>query len=62
MFPCPYCHGPATLLSVLSSVSLADFFQCADCRKISERPKGSGADPLPLLDGASCQRPPVAAP
>ena len=46
---CPYCHGLAKPLPVLSSVSLLDFFQCGDCAKISERPKNEDGHPLPLL-------------
>lgn len=49
MLLCPYCHGSAAPLSVLSSVSLIDFFQCSACGKISERPKGAAGQPLPLL-------------
>lgn len=53
MLLCPYCQGYAAPLPVLSSVSFTDFFQCADCGKISERPKGSGDQPLPLFVGLS---------
>ena len=49
MLLCPYCQGPATPLSMLSSISFIDFFQCEGCAKISERPKGTTGRPLPLL-------------
>jgi len=53
MLLCPYCHGLAKPLAVLSSVSLIDFFQCGNCAKISERPKNAGDQPLRLLADAA---------
>jgi len=58
MLLCPYCHGTAAPLSVLSSVSLIDFFQCGACGKISERPKGATGQLLPLLLEISPPAPP----
>ena len=45
---CPYCQGVANLLSVLSSVSPNNFFECADCYRVSEVAKGAKAPPAPV--------------
>lgn len=49
MLLCPHCQGQVTALPVLNSVSPSDFFLCAACAKVSERPKGANGRLLPLL-------------
>ena len=44
---CPYCTGPVSLLSLVSSVSVTDLYRCNACEKVSESPKGGNA-PRPL--------------
>jgi len=46
---CPYCGGGTQLLSVVSSVSVVDYYACVACDKISERSKDSPAEPIPLI-------------
>jgi len=53
MLPCPYCQGPVKPLPTLNSVSFIDFFQCEGCAKISERPKGTDGNLVPLLVSSS---------
>jgi hypothetical protein len=48
---CPYCHGPATLMSVVSSISLFDYYVCDSCARLSERPKGISGRAVPLMIG-----------
>jgi hypothetical protein len=40
---CPYCKGSVTLLSLVSSVSVTDFYRCDDCEKVSESSKGANS-------------------
>ena len=49
MLQCPYCQGLTKPLPMLNLVSVVEFFQCEGCARISERPKGTAGDPLPLL-------------
>ena len=44
---CPYCKGSVTLLALVSSVSVTDFYRCDACEKVSESLKG-GNLPRPL--------------
>jgi DNA-directed RNA polymerase subunit RPC12/RpoP len=46
---CPHCSGTLSLLAVISSISLADYYVCAVCGKLSERPKGASGVPVPIL-------------
>ncbi len=46
--PCPYCQSSTTYLSIVSSISRTDLYQCEACGKISERPKGALVAPVPL--------------
>jgi hypothetical protein len=54
---CPYCGAAASLLQVISSVSVVDYFDCQTCHKISEKPKGVSGEPEPLLMLSSNHRP-----
>lgn len=38
---CPYCKGSVTLLSLVSSISVTDFYRCGQCEKVSESSKGT---------------------
>ena len=38
---CPHCQGPTKLLSVLSDISVVDYYVCEVCDHVLERPKGS---------------------
>jgi len=40
---CPYCKGSVTLLALVSSVSVTDFYRCDDCEKVSESSKGENS-------------------
>ena len=44
---CPYCKGSVTLLALVSSVSVTDFYRCDACEKVSESARG-GNSPQPL--------------
>jgi len=59
MLLCPHCLGSVKLLTVLSSVSLIDYFQCEACGKVSERPKDATGQPIPVW-GQNLASPPGA--
>ena len=45
---CPHCQGPTKLLSVLSDISVVDYYVCEVCDHVLERPKGSIGTLQPL--------------
>ena len=45
---CPHCQGPTKLLSVLSDISVVDYYVCEVCDHVLERPKGSMGTLQPL--------------
>jgi hypothetical protein len=55
---CPHCQGPTKLLSVLSDISLLDYYVCEVCGNVLELPKGAvgtlqplASQPAPRADG-----------
>ena len=66
---CPHCQGSTSLMEVISSISKTDIYQCENCGKVSEKPKGASDRPLPIqragltepsfLDKATSSRPSV---
>jgi hypothetical protein len=45
---CPHCQGPTKRLSVLSDISLADYYVCEICNHVLELPKGAIGTLQPL--------------
>ena len=55
---CPNCQGSTKLLSILSDISVADYYVCEVCTTVLERPKGTvgvlqplAIQPAPVPDG-----------
>jgi hypothetical protein len=55
---CPHCQGPTKLLSVLSDISVVDYYVCEVCDLVLERPKGS----IGTLQPLAIQTEPLASP
>jgi hypothetical protein len=45
---CPHCQGPTKLLSVLSGISVLDYYVCEVCGNVLELPKGAKGTLQPL--------------
>ena len=50
---CPCCQGSLEPMPILSDLSIVDYFHCATCGHISERPKGLQVMPTPLTSALS---------
>ena len=46
---CPYCDGTASIMSVVSSISIFEYYVCDSCARLSERPKGTDGRAVPLM-------------
>jgi len=47
-YSCPHCQGPTKLLSVLSDISVMDYYVCEVCSHVLELPKGATGTLQPL--------------
>ena len=45
---CPHCQGSTKLLSVLSDISVVDYYVCEVCSHVLELPKGAIGTLQPL--------------
>jgi hypothetical protein len=54
---CPYCDGVASLMSVVTSVSIFEYYVCSSCTRLSERPKGTSGRAVPLMVRPAFRKP-----
>ena len=57
---CPTCQGTAKRMSVLSTISVVDYFQCVECKSVALTPKDSEGPAMPFsMSSPAVQRAPL---
>ena len=53
---CPTCQGTAKRMTVLSTISVQDYFQCVECKSVALMPKDSAGPAMPFSMSSAPQR------